>query len=340
MAKEILSKECGFDVGRTRFTVGKIHWPLNLVCFEGDSRWAYFEHAFYQIALNARLVGKISDASLRDLLRHELAHYIVLIEGGDMSPHGPHYQAVCARYHWPLEVSRASGDVLGEDAAILDPQRDAMMEKVKKLLALASSSNAHESELATLKANQLILKHHLDRAGLAGNAEEPLCVFTVMTAPRKSAKMIAVYDILTHFMVRPLLHFGRSEVRLQAIGNRAQVQLAEYVAGFTERELERLWLQSGHKGLRAKNSFFSGIAKGYRAKLENTRKGFTVDEKAGLVKVEKDLGDRIRQYMGGFGSSRSGQVVDAGAMASGVSAGKNLSIRPGVQTGGKVLRLN
>jgi hypothetical protein len=339
VAKEILQNECGLTVGRTRFSVGRMQWPLNLACFEGDARWAYFESAFYQIRLNARLVGRVSDVALRDLLRHELAHYLVCIEGGDVTPHGPAFQAMCARFGWPTEVARASGDVFA-DAAVTDVPRDALIEKVKKLLALASSTNPHEAELATLKANQLILRHHLDRAGLADAAEESLCVLDVMRAARKSAKLVAVYDILTQFMVRPLLHFGRGEVRLQAIGNRSQVALAEYVAGYLDRELEVLWKATGLKGTRAKNSFFTGIAKGYRQKLEAARKGFSAPEKAALVKVEADLGEQIQRFMGGFGQTRTGQVLDGNALGQGVKAGSNLSIRPGVQTGGKVLRLS
>ncbi len=241
---------------------------------------------------------------------------------------------------WPCGICCAtSSPTIWCASKVTDVPRDALVEKVKKLLALASSTNPHEAELATLKANQLILRHHLDRAGLA-ETEEALCVMDVMRSARKSAKMVAIYDILTQFMVRPLLHFGRGEVRLQAIGNRSQVALAEYVAGYLDRELETLWKATGLKGTRAKNSFFTGIAKGYRQKLEAARAGFSATDKAALVRVEADLGAQIQRYLGGFGTTRTGQVLDGNALGQGVRAGNNLSIRPGVQTGGKVLRIS
>lgn len=332
VAKDILERECGLKTNRTRFMVGATSWPLNFVCFEGSSRWAYFDPSFYQIALNKRLAGRVKDSVLRDLLRHELAHYLTRIfHGEQVLPHGTEYHQVCARFNWPAEVAHAQGDLFADhENTIGDLASDALVEKVKKLLALATSNNPHEAELATLKANQLILKHHLSRADLTGQEDE-LCVLTVMQSKRKSTLMVAIYDILTHFMVKPLLHYGRFEVRLDVIGDRSQVQLAEYVASFLQRELEQLWSACGLKGLRAKNSFFTGIAKGYRLKLERSRQDFTPSEKQALVKVERLRTESIRQLMGGFGSSRSSQVLDGGALLMGTQAGQDLQIHAGVK---------
>lgn len=333
MAKEILSDECGLEVQRTRFMVGRLSWPLHFVCFEGDSRWAYFEPNFYQIGLNKRLAGRVKDSVLRDLLRHELAHYLARVFYGEkILPHGPEFKAICERYHWPLEVAEASGDLLEQhEAATGDLASDALVEKVKKLMALASSDNPHEAELATLKANQLILRHHLDRAHLTHEADTELCVLVVLREKRKSGRMVAIYDILTHFMVKPLLSYGKSEVRLEVIGERSQVQLADYVASYLARELEVLWRASRLKGLRAKNSFYTGIARGYREKLDGVRRSCTLEEKSALVRVERLREELIREFMRGLGSSRSGQILDGAALAEGTRAGKSLNIHPALK---------
>jgi len=334
VAKDILEKECGLKTNRTRFMVHTTSWPLNLVCFEGSSRWAYYDHRFMQLGLNKRLAGRIKDSVLRDLLRHELAHYLTHIYHGDnIQAHGPEYRALCASYGWPTEVASASGDLFQQhEESVGDLASDALVEKVKKLLALATSNNPHEAELATIKANQLILRHHLSRADLH-MSEEELCVLTVMTSSRKNTLMVAIYDILTHFMVKPLLHYGKSEVRLDVIGDRSQVQLAEYIAVYLQRELEALWGQSGLKGIRAKNSFFTGVARGYRLKLEASRQSYSTEEKMALVKVEKVRHERIRHLMGGFGASRSGQVMDGEALGRGTKAGMNLTIHASVKNG-------
>lgn len=334
MAKEILENECSLKTNRTRFLVGQTSWPLNLVCFEGTSRWAYFDPAFYQIGLNRKLAGRVKDSVLRDLLRHELAHYLTRIfHGESVASHGAEYHATCQRFGWPSEVATAQGDLFAEhEATIGDLASDALVEKVKKLLALSTSSNPHEAELATLKANQLILRHHLSRAAL-GESQTELCVLTVMEAGRKSSMMVATYDILTHFMIKPLLQYGKGQVRLEVIGDRSQVELADYVAQFLQREFEVLWKSSGLKGKRAKNSFFMGIARGYRAKLETARQSYTTEEKTALVQVERSREKSIRQFMGGFGTSSSSQVLDGSAMEKGKAAGMKLSILTGVKSG-------
>lgn len=234
----------------------------------------------------------------------------------------------------------ASGDLPSLEK-VGDLKADAVIEKVKKLLALASSSNTHEAELATLKANQLILRHHLDRAQL-GQAQE-LCVVTLMSAPKKNTLMIAVYEILTHFLVKPILFYGRGEVRLEAAGTRAQVELAQYICHFLQVELEKLWREAarlqGLKGLRAKNSFFVGIARGFSEKLHGSRTDLTASDSKALIKVEAELAQNVAHFMGGLSSSHSGQVLDSNAHESGREQGHKLNIRPAVKGSSPTLYL-
>ncbi len=251
-----------------------------------------------------------------------------VFHGEATSPHGVEYKTICQRYGWNEEVQAASGD-LPSIQKVGDLKADAVIEKVKKLLALASSSNPHESELATLKANQLILRHHLDRSRLSDQRE--LCVVTVMSAPKKNALMTAIYEILTHFLVKPVLFYGRAVVRLEAAGTREQIELAQYVAGFLQTELERLWKQQNLKGLRAKNSFYTGVARGYSEKLTSTRNDLTPEESRALVTIEKDLAADLNFFMGGLSQSYSGQVLDSSAHEQGKAQGRNLSIQPAVK---------
>lgn len=342
MARDILQKECHLPVARTRFTVGRTHWPLSIVCFEDSSRWGYFDAQFYQIGLNARLAGTVSDATLRDILRHELAHYLCRIYYGDSqrTPHDEAFQETCRRFGWSADVARAGGPLPSLEK-ITDLRSQAVIEKVKKLLALADSANPHEAELATLKANQLILKYHIERSELATDTE--LCVVTLIQQAKKSSLMVAIYEILTHFLVKPMLFFGKSQVRLEAVGTRAQTELARYISDFLEAELPRLWLaksrSQGLKGLRAKNSFFLGVAQGFSEKLSRGRDDWSPSDSRALVRVERELEVLTERFLGGLSKSYSGQVLDPRALESGKSEGRNLSIRPAVKSSSAALLL-
>ena len=333
IAQEILSKECSIKVSRTRFHIKNITYPISLVCFEGDSRWGYFESEFYTIGLNSKLIGRVDDITLKNLLRHEIAHYLVFIESGSVKPHGQEFLSMCQRFHWPETVALPSGDLLAGQEG--DIKADAVIEKVKKLLNLAASSNPHEAELATLKANQLILKHHLSRSDLAA---ETIFIKTLLSAPKRTAMMMAIYEILTHFLVRPLLHMGRGRALLEAGGTREQVELAAYICDYLVEEFEALWIKYSRehklKGLREKNSFFVGIARGFAQKLTQSRTQMELSDSRALVKIEQDLKHRVDRYLGGLSRAQSGQQVNHRAQELGQAAGRSLNIRQGVKGSG------
>jgi hypothetical protein len=333
LAQEILSKECKLKFSRTRFHIKNITYPLSLICFEGDSRWGYFESEFYTIGLNSRLIGRVDDITLKNLLRHEIAHYLVFIESGAVKPHGEEFREMCRRFHWPDTVALPSGDLLAGEAG--DIKADAVIEKVKKLLNLASSSNPHEAELATLKANQLILKHHLSRSDLAG---ETIYIKTLLSSPKRTALMMSIYEILSHFLVRPLLHMGRGRALLEAGGTREQVELASYICDYLVEEFEALWKtyaqEHGLKGLREKNSFYIGIARGFNEKLTQSRAKMEVSDSRALVKIEQDLKLKVDAFLGGLSRAQSSQSINQHAQSLGMAAGRELNIRQGVKNSG------
>jgi hypothetical protein len=333
VAQEILTKECHLKFSRTRFHINNITYPLSLICFEGDSRWGYFESEFYTIGLNSKLIGRVDDITLKNLLRHEIAHYLVFIESGSVKPHGEEFKEMCQRFRWPQEVALPSGDLLrGQDG---DLKADAVIEKVKKLLNLASSSNPFEAELATIKANQLILKHHLSRSDLAG---ETIYIKTLLSAPKRTALMMSIYEILSHFLVRPLLHMGRGRALLEAGGTREQVELASYISDYLVEEFEALWKthaqKHGLKGLREKNSFYTGIARGFSEKLTHSRAKMDVSDTRALVKIEQDLKLKVDTFLGGLSRAQSSQTINHHALERGKAAGRELNIRQGVKNAG------
>ena len=343
LLKEILLS-LGFEVRLTRFVFRTHLYPISIVVFEGSSDLAHFNAGYYQIALNRRLIYQAKDSVLRDILKHELAHYLTYLEYGSVQAHGAEFKETCRAHGFPDEIALASmdlGQANTEKEGDIDSER--VLEKVKKLLQLAQSSNTHEAEIATLKANALLLRHNLDHLKI-NHDDEPLYLDRVLFQKRKDAKISAVYEMLRHFIVKPVISYGRGSCCLEVSGSLTNVKLAVYIAQFLDKEFDHLWKrardQHGLQGLRAKNSFFLGIAKGFDEKMKESKAQFSTNEQKALLIVEKDLDAKAKLIYRRLSSTRPGNNIDSHAGALGVQSGKSLSIRQGVEGKSKGLYLS
>ena len=147
-------------------------------------------------------------------------------------------------------------------------------EKIRKLLALASSSNPHEASAAILKAQELMLKHHINRDAFTEDNEE----IVIEKIPIKHAGIeeskIAVL-IADNFRTKV---FFRG-MRLYMIGFQEDVSIArdcvEYVVrkmsdGWRDYHMEHcisiLHSQKNFTDVRHswKNGFVAGLAEAFR----------------------------------------------------------------------------
>jgi hypothetical protein len=337
--REILLSS-GIEVKRSRFLFNSYLYPIQVVVFEGKE-WGHFNASYLQIGLNKRLIYEAKDSVVRDILKHELAHYFTWILHKDVSPHGPEFRKVCADFGFPHEVSQATMNL---EASNLSKEGDLaserVLEKVKKLLSLAQSSNIHEAEVATIKANDLLLRHNLD---YKADREEPIYLDRLLLRKRKDTKLSAIYSILKHFIVRPVISQGQESCCLEVSGSFTNVKLAGYVATFLDNELDHLWkdAQKNHsmRGVRSKNSFFLGVAEGFDQKMKEVKNRYSENDKKALMVVEKKLDIDTQVIYGRLGRSYSGHQTDRRAKELGHSAGLRLTIRNAVEGNGKNLYL-
>lgn len=332
LAKEILTKEAWLEVKRTRFIFKAHSYPLHIVIIESHNTLGYFDPHTYQIGINIKLMYELKEHTLKNVLRHELAHYLSYIKyGSDETAHGEFFQKTCLDYNWGTEVSKASLNIDLSAQPVGDLASEKIITRIKALLKLAQSSNEHEANLATLKANQLLLKHNLAKTNLENN-EINLYTDTLITAKKRNGKMSAIYDILKHFLVAPVFIYGKGQIAIEASGSKENLELAQYVVDFLDEEMERLWKKQTHqKGLKAKNSFFLGMAKGYESKIQKTRKEFSNEDQKSLVLVENKLSDQVKYVYRSLSSSRSQGSINPHAFQNGVSEGKNLTINKAVK---------
>lgn len=347
LVRNILSQEAGIKVYRSRFVYKDMLYPINIVCFEDQRRageLGYFKPEFFQIGINRVLMTAGEDA-IGSVLRHELAHYLTYLRYGDqVQDHGKEYRQTCLELGWGEEVYSAKVSLEKIENLSKDNQDSKILSKIKKLLALGSSSSSHEAELATIKANQLLIKHNLESSSLSNDSdnEEEFCVLSVATSKRVDAKLYALYDILPSFLVSPVISRGNKEACLEVVGTRLNVELADYVAKFLLFEFERLWKSAKNKnlklkGIAAKNNFLRGLAKGLIKKLSSSQKG-SASSKA-LVPLKNSLEKGVQMiYPRMSGCSVEGKLC-SDSLAAGEKAGESISIHPGLSQKSHDIRL-
>lgn len=341
MARSIFL-ELGFKVNRSRFEFNKFLYPISLVVFEGKEL-GFFNAKFYQIGINRKLIYSAKDSVLRDILRHEIAHYLSFLHyPNQSSPHGSEFREICTRYGFSCEIAAATIDLISaNEGKEGDLKSEQVLLKVQKLLQLAQSANVHEAELATLKANELLIKHSLEH--IHTNSEETVYLDRLLYSPKNNSKLVAIYEILTHFLVRPVISHGHKQCCLEICGPKTNVILARYVAEFLDSQLDFLWEEArkDHQlsGLRAKNSFMLGIAAGFHEKMKNTEREMKPDDQKSLTIVKKQLEINLSLVYKRLSSTRSTHQMDVNARNAGVEKGRKLSINKGVETKSQGLKL-
>lgn len=341
LLKGIIKSETKLNLRKSRFEFNKYSYPIHIVIFTNSQNLGYFDSATFQIGLNIDLMYKAKEHVLKNILRHELAHYICFIREPEsvQTAHGELFKAVCLEHDWSEAISKASMDIIVSNQYDGDLKSEKIFTKIKALLKLAESDNEHESQLATLKANQLLLKHNI--SCLSTDTSFTLYVQTVYTAKRRNAKMAAIYEILKHFLVKPVFIYGNKQISLEVSGNKENIELAEYITHFLDRELERLWLDADHlKGQRAKNSFFHGIARGYDDKISELSTSFSKDEQNSLITITQNLDEQVSKIYRRLSSTNSGASTDKNAYSNGKEKGKNLTINTAIKNKSKTFLLN
>lgn len=339
LVRDIVNNEMKLKMKKSRIFYKGILYPLNIVVFEDNSRLGYFDSRSYELGLSKKLMYTAKDEVMKNILRHELAHFMCYLLFGPQVLHGEEFHEVCRQFGWGSEVYAAYANIEAENLKANDENNktEKLLAKLKKLLALASSDNIHERELATLKANQLLLEHNLDLTKETHTKDEIVYVKRVLESTRKSTKHVAIYEILKTFFVSPVFNHGRGVFYLEVIGDKTSVELADYVANFLDHELDVIWkeTQKEHKklkGLAAKNSFMNGVAKGYVEKIQKQKT--TLATGTDLVAIEKNIQKNLRIVYPRIGhSSLSGGRHDADAHNAGKIKGGNLSIKPGISSG-------
>lgn len=327
IAKKILSEEMGLKVHGDRFYHQNYSYPLSVVVFNDQKMLGYFASDFMELGFHETLL-RVSQEKLSQIIRHELAHYLVFIKyGNDLLPHGKEFRDFCRSLNWNEEVYLAT-TCLDDGINEQNCGESDVLRKIKKLMALATSSNVFEAEQAMMKSQQLMQKHNIETIQEA----DEVYLKRILKQKKKNAKMRAMAVILETFFVNTIFSKRDGFICLEIIGNATNVSIAEYVAHFLENEFETQWklAKKGHclSGQVAKNSFILGIAKGYCSKVQALKRE-SHEEKA-LMVIEKQLQEAVSLVYPRLRSTVSSTRYCSHAASLGHKVGRSMSINPGL----------
>lgn len=212
------------------------------------------------------------------VLQHEMAHQFVdeVLRIHDETSHGETFRTVCAR----LGIDAAAvGAPAAPTGAI--PAPDRVLERVRKLLALAGSPNLHEAEIAMQRAHELMLRHNIEAAS-ATAARDFEIRYLGDPLRRTNAVEAAIMVLLSEcFFVRVirvpiyLPRLGKRGALYELTGTAANLELALHVHAFLRGTADRLWaanradarVRSGRDRL----AYQTGVIRGFHDKLRAER---------------------------------------------------------------------
>jgi hypothetical protein len=314
--------------------------PVPLVLNDSTSLLGCYRRDPRRIEISRSLVLVQPWGSVVEVLKHEMAHqFVAEVLGEHETSHGPTFQRVCER----LGIdARASGM---PDAK---PERSPILERIRKLLALADSPNQHEAEAAMRMAHRLMLKHNLERPDIADTAAS----YGFRHVGRTTGRISEVESLLAgllgeFFFVQPIWVsvFRVADQKrvsvLEITGRHENLAMAEYVHGFLLHAAESLWRahKKQHRLRRDtdRRAFLAGVIRGFAEKLRRERKS---EEAAGLVWVPDAQSDsyfarrhpRVR-------STRYTSSANTTASSHGRAAGRDIVLsRPIAQGPSKTTR--
>ena len=332
--------------------------PAALTLFDSELRWGQWNPLVRTISISRRLIENHSWFQVISILKHEMAHqYLdesVSYQDHGHAPHGEKFYWACQKVGVPEEYAKASIDLQStnlnsQEAGSENTER--MMDKVRKLLSLASSNNEHEALLAMNKVREIYAKYNLDETG-PSNRKNFIHLVVPLRKKRIEAHESRTIGILVgHFFVQVITmklfdpFLGTSLSAFEIVGSRENALMAEYVYHFLIKQVEQLLAKAAKERSLTRiqrKSFRLGILSGFAQKLTDVEqaKSKTSAEDSELIgkalikfKKSPELDNYLSQIYPRLSNRTIGsQHIDRSVFSRGHALGKNITLNKPVQS--------
>ncbi len=251
--------------------------PPAFTITESKTQYGSWWPSYREIRISSVLIRWHSWDVTLQVLKHEIAHQICSeIFHNDNGGHGEDFIKACNMIGLPSPFRHSHGD-LPQKIDMPGDERTScrIIEKIRKLLALAGSSNVHEARLAMETAGRLLKKHNLNKI-----REQEEYIYAIINGKRKRIEQYQrrIIMILTKFFFVKALYSSMYDPlanetykTFEIYGRKENVEIAEYCYYFLENKLPLLWRRNrlDHRGnIRiAKKSYYLGLLQGFHDRL-------------------------------------------------------------------------
>ncbi|WP_457575136.1 SprT-like domain-containing protein [Desulfomarina sp.] len=308
------------------------------------------------LALSSHLITQYPWTVVQQVLKHEMAHQVCSeLMGSSETGHGRDFLHACELLCVEAEFCGSCSTPAELEAGLagkntISGSGRKFIDRIEKLLALATSPNEHEAALAMEKATELIDKYGVSAFELGRKRN-----FGYILINRKRKRIERYQRVICRilqdfFSVRVVMStlydpfLVDSHKVIELLGTRENVVIAEYCYYFLENKLESLWNHNRHRfrgqARREKNSYFLGLLAGFYKKLEQGREK---REKRGgrgnhSVEIEQMLmvsRNELDRYVSSRfprlrKARRSGAKVYRNTYSEGVKTGGTITLAKGV----------
>lgn len=309
---------------------GRLRAP-SFVLSDTRARLGCWDPATRTLEVSKELLLDRGWGAVVEVLAHEMAHqYVQEVLRVDETPHGEAFRRVCAERG--IEATASGEPAASEAHPVLD--------RVRKLLALAGSANEHEAQSAARLAQRLMLRHNID--ALAAERRDG-CTHRQLgriTGRTLESERILGNILQDHFFVDVIwVHAFRPEDAvygrvMEVCGRPENVALADYVHDFLTCTADRLWREhkrgEGIRGNRERRTYLAGVMAGFRDRLEVERRA---QQEEGLVWVgDPELGRYFRRRHRRVSTRTWYEGAGDAARESGRRAGREIVLHRGVES--------
>ncbi|MBU4011732.1 MAG: SprT-like domain-containing protein, partial [Proteobacteria bacterium] len=239
-------------------------------------RLGYWSGEKNEICINRDLALSCKWDFVKKILLHEMAHQVAQqIFGAEAeTPHGPLFKKAC--YILRADYKASENYSINNNNIEADDHDTTILLRIKKLFALAESSNRNEAESAMKKAHELVAKYNIEI--IANDSDRH---FTSISAggpalrhPKEDYYLAGLlrdyYFVWTIWVPAYIIEKGKMGRVLELSGTLENIEIASYVHDFIKHYIESRWLEYNNKkqlNRHRKTDFAAGIIKGFSTKL-------------------------------------------------------------------------